>query len=196
MSRPHVAPLAKTTEPIYPRQDAGGDVFGMAQTARRQGVRQKEISGQSDSGRTTVLFLCTGNFYRSRFAEIYFNWLARRDNLAWIADSRGLALDPNNYGPISVHTRDYLGQLAIPLPEPLRDPIDAAEHDFARAQLIVALKEAEHRPLMQTRFPAWAEHVEYWRVHDLDFALPTEALPQVQKHVEELFSRLRQGLPL
>jgi protein-tyrosine-phosphatase len=22
----------------------------------------------------TVLFICTGNYYRSRFAEIFFNW--------------------------------------------------------------------------------------------------------------------------
>jgi protein-tyrosine phosphatase len=145
-------------------------------------------------GRPTVLFLCTGNFYRSRFAEIYFNWLARRDNLTtWIADSRGLALDPHNYGPISIHTRQYLGQLGIPLPEPLRLPIDAAERDFQTARLIVALKEAEHRPLMERRFPTWAEQVEYWRVHDLDCAQPTEALPQVKGHVEELYTRLRQA---
>ena len=43
-----------------------------------------------------ILFLCTGNFYRSSFAEIYFNWLAPREKLLWRADSRGLALDPTN----------------------------------------------------------------------------------------------------
>ena len=143
--------------------------------------------------RNIVLFLCTGNYYRSRFAEIYFNWLARRDNLtAWAADSRGLALDPQNPGPISDHTRQFLKQLAVPLPEPLRMPQDAAEPDFRMARIIVALKEAEHRPLMEQRFPSWVEKVEYWRVHDLDYALPTEALPQVKAHVDELYSRLLQ----
>lgn len=139
----------------------------------------------------TVLFLCTGNYYRSRFAEIYFNWLAARESLAWRADSRGLALDPGNYGPISAHTRRVLDELAIPLPEPLRFPADAAEKDFAGARLIVALKEAEHRPLMQSRFPAWVERVEYWHVHDLDCAGPAEALPQVREHVDKLVARLR-----
>jgi hypothetical protein len=43
-----------------------------------------------------ILFLCTGNYYRSRFAEILFNWHARQRGLRWTADSRGLALDPTN----------------------------------------------------------------------------------------------------
>jgi protein-tyrosine phosphatase len=158
---------------------------------RSDDVGLQDISAPDAGQRNTVLFLCTGNFYRSRFAEIYFNWLARRDNLTtWTADSRGLALDPLNYGPISMHTRRYLGQMGIPLPEPLRLPIDAAEADFRTARLIVALKEAEHRPLMQRRFPNWVEQVEYWSVHDLDCASSSEALPQVQRHVEELYARL------
>ena len=81
--------------------------------------------------------------------------------------------------------------LGIPLPEPLRDPRDAALADFEAARLIVALKEAEHRRLMQARFPAWVERVEYWHVHDLDCALPTKALPQVKHKVEELVLRLK-----
>jgi protein-tyrosine phosphatase len=139
----------------------------------------------------TVLFLCTGNFYRSRFAEIYFNWIAPRENLPWRADSRGLALDPANFGPISAHTRGALSALGIPLPQPLRDPVDAALADFEAARLIVALKEAEHRRLMESRFPAWAPCVEYWHVHDLDCAGANEALPQVKSHVEELVARLK-----
>jgi protein-tyrosine phosphatase len=51
----------------------------------------------------TVLFLCSGNYYRSRFAEVYFNRLAEQQPSAWRADSRGLALDPANPGPISRH---------------------------------------------------------------------------------------------
>jgi hypothetical protein len=40
----------------------------------------------------TVLFLCTGNYYRSRFAEALFNSVAGRMGLPWRASSRGLAL--------------------------------------------------------------------------------------------------------
>jgi protein-tyrosine phosphatase len=51
----------------------------------------------------TVLFLRTGNYYRSRFAEELFNHEAERASLPWIAQSRGLALErgANNVGPIA-----------------------------------------------------------------------------------------------
>ena len=38
-------------------------------------------------GMKQVLFLCSGNYYRSRFAEHLFNWLAAKVNLSWRADS-------------------------------------------------------------------------------------------------------------
>jgi protein-tyrosine-phosphatase len=41
----------------------------------------------------TILFLCTGNYYRSRFAEVLFNSVADKMGLPWRAASRGLALE-------------------------------------------------------------------------------------------------------
>ena len=41
----------------------------------------------------TVLFLCTGNYYRSRYAEALFNSVAGKMSLPWRASSRGLALE-------------------------------------------------------------------------------------------------------
>ena len=144
---------------------------------------------------STVLFLCTGNFYRSRFAEIYFNWLAAQRKSPWLADSRGLALDPNNIGPLSSHTRMALARMKIPLPEPLRMPCDIVLADLERADLIVAVKEAEHRLLMMRRFPEWADRVEYWHVHDLDCATSDQALPQLEQQVVALVERLHAPLP-
>jgi protein-tyrosine phosphatase len=55
----------------------------------------------------TVLFLCTGNYYRSRFAEELFNHHAERCGIGWVAHSRGLALErgTHNIGYISPFTR-------------------------------------------------------------------------------------------
>ena len=40
-----------------------------------------------------VLFLCSANYYRSRFAEHLFNWLAPQLGLDWRADSMGLDME-------------------------------------------------------------------------------------------------------
>ncbi len=40
-----------------------------------------------------VLFLCAGDYYRSRFAECLFNSVAGKVGLPWRATSRGLALE-------------------------------------------------------------------------------------------------------
>ena len=41
----------------------------------------------------TILFICTGNYYRSRFAEAFFNHHAEVRGLCWRAISRGLAIE-------------------------------------------------------------------------------------------------------
>jgi protein-tyrosine phosphatase len=69
-------------------------------------------------------------------------------------------------------------------------PTPASEEDFSQAQYIVALKEAEHRPLIGERFPVWVDQVEYWHIHDIDCARPDAALPEIEQHVMALISRL------
>ncbi len=143
----------------------------------------------------TVLFLCTGNYYRSRFAEALFNALARREGLSWLAESRGLALERgvNNVGPISADTVEALARLGFPLEAAPRLPWPVGEGDFRRADLVIAVKGEEHRPLLLDRHPAWVEVVEYWDVHDVDFAPAREALPALEARVRALIRRLRRA---
>jgi len=150
----------------------------------------------ADPTSKTVLFLCTGNYYRSRFAELLFNHLAAERGLEWRADSRGLDPDPYNVGPISRHTLEAARKLGILLAESPRFPIRATEVDFQGCHLIVAVKEAEHRSLLEQLFPTVVERVEFWHVHDLDCAGPEEAIPQLQQLVAELVERLAEGGPL
>lgn len=102
-----------------------------------------------------ILFLCTGNYYRSRFAEHLFNWLATKLGLDWQADSRGLALERgiNNVGAISRYALEALAVRLVNLPDNERFPKPASEPDFQAATRIIALDEFEHRPLMNERFP-------------------------------------------
>src|SRR5665213_1927331 len=94
-----------------------------------------------------ILFLCTGNYYRSRFAEILFNHLAPKAGIDYAATSRALAIELGifNIGAISAHTRRALQDRGIPLAEPVPYPQQCDEGDLRGAARVIALKEAEHR---------------------------------------------------
>jgi protein-tyrosine phosphatase len=138
-----------------------------------------------------IVFLCTANYYRSRFAEHFFNWLAPQHKLHWRADSRGLQVGQfGNIGPIAQATVARLKSYGITMPEPPREPLPLTLEDLNTFDHVVAVKEAEHRPQMRLQFPKWCERVEYWHVDDLDFATPEEALPLLEVQVRALALRL------
>ncbi len=142
-------------------------------------------------GEKTVLFLCTGNYYRSRFAEILFNSVAGKMGLPWQASSRGLALERgvNNVGPMAVEAITALEALGVRADDALtRLPAQVTTDDLERADRVVALKQAEHLPLLQERFPAWAEKVEFWHVDDAP-----EVLGLIEREVMGLVARILGG---
>jgi protein-tyrosine phosphatase len=142
----------------------------------------------------TVLFLCTGNYYRSRFAEELFNYWAKQYALDWRARSRALAIERGeaNVGPISRFVVRALESRRIQPQGHGRMPAPCLSADLKAANLIIALKEAEHRPLLAERFPAWEQQTEYWLVDDVDLAPPEIALDAIYVQVEKLVARLRQ----
>jgi protein-tyrosine phosphatase len=155
--------------------------------------RTTAVFAKSGIMRKLVLFLCTGNYYRSRYAEELFNHLARAEGLAWRAFSCGAAErgSADNVGPMSLFAREALDAKGIEPEGGLRDPRPCILSDFDKAQLVIALKEAEHRPLIERRFPEAAHRVTYWHVDDIEFAHPSIALAMIDDHVRELISTLR-----
>ena len=137
-----------------------------------------------------VLFLCTGNYYRSRYAEALFNHEAERRGLGWRAFSRGLAIHLAPPGGLSPHAAGRLRERAIAREHTGPDPMQVGEEDLRRAAWIVALKETEHRPLLAALHPRWANRIEYWEIGDLDSAAPADALAAIERHVGVLLDEL------
>lgn len=138
-----------------------------------------------------VLFLCTGNYYRSRFAEVFFNHLAAQQGLPHVADSAGLVERcwERNPGAISPHTLAALAVREINV-ELLRAPRDVTENDFKLFSHVIAMKGTEHRPMVQARFPSWVNHVEYWAFDDIEDQAPAVVVPQIESRVRQLLASL------
>jgi protein-tyrosine-phosphatase len=150
--------------------------------------RLGESSEMEQKRQKILLFLCTGNYYRSRFAEILFNSVAGKMRLAWKASSKGLALEfnVNNLGPMAASAVKALEMEGLRATEEwTRLPAKVTADDFDKADLIVALKQAEHLPLLKDRFPAWVEKVEFWHVEDAP-----GVLPEIEREVMGLVARI------
>ncbi len=138
-----------------------------------------------------LLFVCTGNYYRSRTAEELFNFLVNKRSLPYSAFSKGLREDmakSPNVGPMSHFAKAFLQKLDVPIKGIDRMPQSLLEEDFETYDIIICMDEVEHRPMMQERFSAYENEVEYWEVRDVQFESPDTALKTLKEKVEGLVS--------
>ncbi|MEM7549149.1 MAG: low molecular weight phosphatase family protein [Bacteroidota bacterium] len=133
-----------------------------------------------------ILFVCTGNYYRSRFAEILFNHYSAKSNTDSRSFSRGLEVfKANNEGPISKYAHSYLRDIDLEI-DMARFPKQIDEIDFLISDEIILLDEAEHRPMMAQYFPELVDDVTYWDFQDIQFKSPNEVLPLLERKIRGL----------
>jgi predicted translation initiation factor SUI1 len=111
--------------------------------------------------------------------------------LSWSVSSRALALERgvNNVGPMATAAIKALEAMGIRDGERCgRYPCQVTIDELAEAEVIIALKHAEHLPLLQERYPAFAEKVEFWHVDDVP-----EALALIESKVMDLVACLMGG---
>lgn len=145
-----------------------------------------------ESSGPDALFLCTGNYYRSRFAEELFNHLARENRLSERSTSLGFAPQPDvNPGPISTYTLRALAERNIRPQNASRLPAAVTAADFLKFKIIIALSENEHRPMMQRMFPQFLSRVQFWQIEDLPFEKSELALAKIETGVRKLIEQLQ-----
>lgn len=139
-----------------------------------------------------VLFLCTGNFYRSRYAEALFNHQAQKAGLNWKAESKGfrphLATED-----LSHWASERLEEHHIPLSHTRPMPGKLSALDLAESSLVIALYESEHAPMMKEQFPRWIDRIRYWQVPDIDITTPAIALAKIEHEIDQLIQQLSAG---
>lgn len=171
---------------------AGADTSGALALTPAAGATPAFEAPLAEAGRAgSVLFMCTGNFYRSRFAEHLFEALAERAGLDWVATSRGLrAWDSGLRGRMSAHSLEALARHGVRVPVALRAPSLATPTDFEAATRVIALDGEEHPPYVEKWLPAFRHRFEYWSVPDVDRASPDVALAAIEREVTALVQSL------
>lgn len=130
---------------------------------------------------STVLFICTGNYYRSRLAEALFNYHAKVRGLRWRAISRGLAVDRViEQDNLSCFTIAALAERGIERRHTGPEKTALTAQDLAEADLIIALCEPEHRPMIDEAHTIWVDRVIYWNVPDLPHWSPDQAVSEIE----------------
>ena len=137
-----------------------------------------------------ILFVCTGNYFRSRYAQALFNLKARETKLGWKAFSRGLGVKDRRKGisPLAVQELSKRG-----VPESLYqgDPRPLTQADLDQSDYIVVLDETEHRAMLEEGFPKRDDRkIHYWNIPDDSKMIAPEACVVMDRNIEELIKRL------
>jgi protein-tyrosine phosphatase len=158
-----------------------------------QSAFEENQSIASRSLTTRVLFLCTGNYYRSRFAEELFNHHASSGLQPWQAFSLGFNPHPDvNPGSMSVFAHGALAARKINPVGATRMPVAVRNEDFTQYDYCIALSETEHRPMMRTLFPQHVSRVRFWQIEDLAWEAPERAMAGVETEVSQLLKEIQQ----
>jgi protein-tyrosine phosphatase len=157
----------------------------------------RKLRHNSKNMESRVLFICTGNYYRSRFAEAVFNHHAEALGLPWRAFSRGLAIHlvPPEF-LLSPHTHEHLASRAIQVRHTAPGRAQLTEEDLTSSEIVIALKDDEHRPMIRKLFPHWEDRIVFWDIADQPEQRPNEGLAATEKMVQRLIAELASRMEL
>ena len=139
-----------------------------------------------------VLFVCTGNYYRSKFCEnLWFFLLEKFDKKGSVSSSGlnpGLAqLWKDAFGRVSPFTRRALKIIGVPLVD------DSSLHLISQQEvddsdIVVFLNKSEHLPMLaDSRVMVPISKIVAWNNEDVDQEFPMEAIFSMISNTCELF---------
>ena len=135
-----------------------------------------------------VLFVCTANIHRSRFAEEVFNYFCIKNNIKVHAFSAGLKVGDYRFRKIYYPALENLKKYDI---APLR-PDDLSKHidliNLENYDKLICMDEFEHKPMVRSNPKLLGYNFEYWNITDMPKVDSDISLPMCYKKVQSLFN--------
>ncbi|QNJ05617.1 low molecular weight protein-tyrosine phosphatase [Synechococcus sp. MEDNS5] len=147
----------------------------------------------------TVLFLCTGNYFRSRFSELWFNHQivlqGHDDDVHAVSAGLKVTSDNGNIGAMAVEAQIALQQHGVAIdPTQLAMPRQVSRDDVEQADVVVAVDADAHRPMVRELFPDLEAKIRFWSVKDLDEVVAgDDPIALLQHQVDQLINALITG---
>tara|TARA_A100001011_G_scaffold94934_1_gene99769 strand:+ start:5838 stop:6266 length:429 start_codon:yes stop_codon:yes gene_type:complete len=137
-----------------------------------------------------VLFVCTANIHRSRFAEEVFNFFCTKHNKDYHAFSAGLRVGDYSYRKIYFPALENLKVFNI-IP---KRPNDLSKHikdvNLENYDKIICMDEDEHKPMVNSDPKLSNYNFEYWNITDMPKVDSNVSLPICYKKVENLLNEM------
>ena len=137
-----------------------------------------------------VLFVCTANIHRSRFAEEVFNYLCAKYNKDYHAFSAGLRVGDYSFRKIYYPALENLKAFNI-IP---KRPNDLSKHikdvNLENYDKIICMDEVEHKPMVNSDPKLSNYNFEYWNITDMPKVDSDVSLPICYKKVENLLNEM------
>ena len=139
--------------------------------------------------RIKVNFVCSGNYYRSRLAEAYFNYISDLLRLNYVADSHGLAIHfadelAEEHGEISPFSREKLEEIGVPEQYYMRDRKSLTSDAIDNSDINIALDRKEHTPMLKEQFPERESSFCYLDIKDVFDWEPERTISETINQVE------------
>ena len=137
-----------------------------------------------------ILFVCTANIYRSRFAEEVFNSLAINRGASLIAFSAGLKVGEYTTRKIYYPALDNLEKFNI-LPKRADElSVHINNIDLDQYDRLICIDKNEHKPMVQSDPNLSTFKFEYWDITDMPKVDSDISLPKCYKQVESLWNQV------
>ena len=138
-----------------------------------------------------ILFVCTANIFRSRFAEEVFNFLAIKERIPAKAFSAGLKVGEYHVRKIYRPALEQLTKFNIKPKRPNELSVHINEVQLSKYDLLICMDEAEHKPMILSNSKLNDINFEYWDIIDEPKVQSDVSLPICFSKVKELVDGLK-----